>query len=569
MRRRRLAFSISAAAILALTVFVLSKGAGAQDAQVSITYPPTDIFVTYPQIDVVGLVKGSEVTNIKVKVRGGKVIGDSTVPVTKGSFAFTIDLRAGLNEISVADGATGLVKSKISLYLQTEKNAPKTPEAFVEYYLHAPLEEKHECKACHNLRGKVPSYKRMRRSSTCMTSDCHSKMGTSEFVHGPAAAGTCVACHNPHGSKNNFHRSRTGAQECYVCHENKKEEFGKDNPHKPVASGLCIDCHDPHESGAKFQLKAASVRDLCFNCHDKKIVNQEFLHGPVAAGGCVVCHEPHASGNPRLLVQEEPNLCFMCHEESKKRFERKHTHKPVAESCLNCHGPHGSADPMLLAKKENELCLDCHEKLHPEVSEAIRTAEVPHPPVAEGRCVSCHTPHSTNFEKQLKATLQSICYDCHVEVGEQVRAAQFPHGPVEKNDCYACHMPHGSNNPRILRKYFPEEFYTPYATEKYDICFDCHNKKIALDKVTTTLTNFRNGNLNLHYLHVNKDPKGRSCKACHEVHAGDQAKHIRNEVPFGSMWSYPVNYTKLETGGKCVVGCHKPKQYDRDNPVEY
>jgi predicted CXXCH cytochrome family protein len=259
----------------------------------------------------------------------------------------------------------------------------------------------------------------------------------------------------------------------------------------------------------------------------------------------------------------------MCHEESKKRFERKHTHKPVTETCLNCHSPHGSIDPMLLTKKEDELCLGCHEKLHPEVSDIIKTADVPHPPVAEGKCVSCHTPHSTNFEKQLKATLKTICYNCHVEVGENVKAAKFPHGPVENDDCYACHATHGSNNPKILKEYFPDEFYTAYATEKYEICFDCHNRNIALDKMTTTLTNFRNGNLNLHFLHVNKDPKGRSCKACHEVHAGNQAKHIREEVPFGSMWSYPVNYTKFETGGKCVVGCHKPKQYDRENAVKY
>ncbi|PLX46332.1 MAG: cytochrome C, partial [Deltaproteobacteria bacterium] len=73
----------------------------------------------------------------------------------------------------------------------------------------------------------------------------------------------------------------------------------------------------------------------------------------------------------------------------------------------------------------------------------------------------------------------------------------------------------------------------------------------------------------LHYLHVNKDPKGRSCKACHEVHAGNQDKHIRKEVPFGAKWKLPVNYTKTDTGGNCVVGCHKPKDYDRENPVTY
>ena len=60
-----------------------------------------------------------------------------------------------------------------------------------------------------------------------------------------------------------------------------------------------------------------------------------------------------------------------------------------------------------------------------------------------------------------------------------------------------------------------------------------------------------------------------ACKACHEVHAGSQLKHIRNEVPFGDMWSYPISFTKTDTGGGCVVGCHKPLDYDRDTPVSY
>ena len=568
MRIRSFAFGALALAIVAIGAVISSKDAGGAEGEISIMYPPSDVFVTKPRIEVVGLAKGKTVAQVKVGVKGGKVAGARVVPVTKGSFSFSVNLRDGLNQISVADAATDLVQSKISIYLQTEKNKKKTPQGFSKYYLHSQEVEKHECEKCHNLRGAVPSYKRMRRSSTCMTGECHNDMGTAEFVHGPVAGGTCVACHNPHGSTNKDHRPRTGAQECYVCHENKKADFAKSNPHKPVAQGLCIDCHDPHQSGAKFQLKAANVRSLCFTCHDTSLMKGAYLHGPVAAGGCVICHDPHGSENTRLLVKEPPDLCFMCHEESKKRFERKNTHKPVAETCLNCHLPHSAPDPMLLKMQQNELCLSCHDKLHPEVAQAIRTAEVPHPPVAEGRCVACHTPHSTNFEKQLKASLKTICFNCHIEMGEKVRAAAYPHGPVEKSDCYACHSPHGSNNPKILNKYFPEDFYMPYDTENYALCFDCHNKKIALDKVTTTLTNFRNGNLNLHYVHVNKNPKGRSCKACHEVHAGDQEKHIREEVPFGSMWSYPVNFTKLATGGKCVVGCHKPREYDRENAVQ-
>ena len=93
--------------------------------------------------------------------------------------------------------------------------------------------------------------------------------------------------------------------------------------------------------------------------------------------------------------------------------------------------------------------------------------------------------------------------------------------------------------------------------------------EIATKNSTETLTDFRNGKLNLHFVHVNRE-KGRSCKACHEVHAGNQEKHIAFEVPYGkSNWMLPIKYTKTETGGTCVVGCHKEKPYDRVNPAVY
>jgi len=102
----------------------------------------------------------------------------------------------------------------------------------------------------------------------------------------------------------------------------------------------------------------------------------------------------------------------------------------------------------------------------------------------------------------------------------------------------------------------------PFALENYGLCFSCHEKTIALNPETTTLTNFRNGSRNLHYLHINKPDKGRTCRACHETHASNSPKHIRNSVPFGA-WDLPLNFQKTENGGSCLPGCHKLKKYDR------
>ena len=80
---------------------------------------------------------------------------------------------------------------------------------------------------------------------------------------------------------------------------------------------------------------------------------------------------------------------------------------------------------------------------------------------------------------------------------------------------------------------------------------------------TRTLTKFRDGNQNLHFLHVNKDKRGRTCRACHDLHASPEPLHIRERVQFGN-WLMPIHFEKNETGGSCHPGCHAIEKYDRD-----
>jgi len=404
-------------------------------------------------------------------------------------------------------------------------------------------------------------------ADACISEKCHPKMGKAQYVHGPVGVGQCTVCHveakkgHPTGKKPDFKLVATGKALCEKCHQPvDKFEF----KHTPVKKGECSGCHDPHQSDAPKQMKKKKTSDLCFTCHKNTQAIKKFQHGPVASGDCNVCHNPHSSPNPHQLEAKGNDVCFLCHEDRRAEFTRKYPHKPAMESCLKCHDAHNSDHPFMQAKEGSVLCLSCHKKL----DDQLKASPVRHAALDKGPCTTCHTPHSSDYPRQLKTHTKDICYTCHKEMGTQVRAAKNLHGPVQQNDCYACHDPHGSANPLILKKYFPKEFYKPYATESYAMCFDCHNKDIALDKVTTKLTNFRNGDTNMHFLHVNKE-KGRSCKACHEVHAGSQEKHIRKEVPFGGSWKLPVNFTRTANGGTCVVGCHKPKNYDRVNPVKY
>ncbi|KKK92157.1 hypothetical protein LCGC14_2705730, partial [marine sediment metagenome] len=121
---------------------------------------------------------------------------------------------------------------------------------------------------------------------------------------------------------------------------------------------------------------------------------------------------------------------------------------------------------------------------------------------------------------------------------------------------------------RLLKEEYPPQFYAPFAEENYELCFTCHQKTLVLSKKTSNLTDFRNGNRNLHFLHVNKERRGRTCRSCHQTHASNLPKHIRASVPYG-RWDLPIQFEKTETGGSCRPGCHAAKPYDRKKAVDY
>ena len=403
---------------------------------------------------------------------------------------------------------------------------------------------------------------------SCVAKACHAKLLENKFVHGPVGGYDCTACHTKIGD-HKFKLAAEGADLCYQCHDKKNT---KAHVHGPIASGDCTGCHSPHSSPYKFQL-AAEGKDLCFKCHEDNKTNHKFVHGPVAAGDCIACHDPHTSPNDFQLIAPGNELCFTCHVDKKDEFAAgKHIHPPVADRCTNCHSAHGSETKYNLIKPVPALCFTCHDK----IADKISKAKEQHKPVTDEKaCMNCHEPHVSNDSPLLRAGGgASLCLSCHnKQLGDisnmkaWLDANPDKHGPVRSGDCVSCHGVHGSDNYRILVDYFPPEFYAPYSTDKYALCFDCHNKDIAIDEFTTTLTGFRNGDKNMHFVHVNKTPKGRTCRACHEVHAGKQAKHIREKVPFGKL-SYPIRFTKTENGGSCIVGCHVERFYDRVNPVK-
>ena len=410
--------------------------------------------------------------------------------------------------------------------------------------------------------------------NSCITSQCHANIGTEKFIHGPVAEGKCSVCHGESPKhKDSPEKFKFGVKDdlatiCYSCHEKFK---ATNFVHSPVEEGECIACHSPHGSQYKFQLLAKGG-ELCFNCHDEDLVAGEFVHGPAAVGGCVACHDPHTADYAKNLKAEGPSLCYMCHTDKAEVIHiAEFIHKSVSENCISCHNPHSAAKQFMLASESPTLCLSCHE----DKKEQLTTVKFKHGALETDRsCLNCHDAHASNIAKNLLMEPMDLCLSCHdreykneggttvMDIKKWLADNTDHHGPIQQKDCSGCHDPHGSENFRILRSPYPPTFYKPFVTENYNLCFSCHEKTIVLNPETNKLTNFRNGNQNLHFMHVNKPVKGRTCRACHETHASNFPKHIREAVPFGA-WELPVNFQKTETGGSCTPGCHKLKKYDR------
>jgi predicted CXXCH cytochrome family protein len=301
-------------------------------------------------------------------------------------------------------------------------------------------------------------------------------------------------------------------------------------------------------------------------------VKAAWQHSPYANGDCSICHARNDRKNPGPVTTQGNELCFGCHEEFSGLMSAKHTHKPAVQACLTCHNPHDSMQRKLLNADIFDQCTSCHVG----IKETVAHATTKHGALTQGKkCLSCHNPHASNVEKLLTALPYDQCVACHSQEGlkddngvlltnfkKLLDANKVQHSPVESKDCSACHEVHGSTNFRLLVADYPAKFYAPYAPENYALCFGCHNDKVAAEPQTTTLTNFRDGTRNLHYVHVNKADRGRTCRACHEVHASPNAHQLRESVPYGPKgWALKVGYEPTATGGTCARTCHDAKTY--------
>jgi len=418
-------------------------------------------------------------------------------------------------------------------------------------------------------------------AESCAVTSCHRSIIGSEKPHAPVKEKDCFACHQ---QKNKIH-PLLGAKSweltakvpalCEQCHN----AFGKKKVmHPPVKDGDCLACHKPHGGSGRFLLDVSEDRtDLCMGCHDSAPFKQKFMHGPVAVGACTKCHDPHEAAEKNLLEGPVRNLCLKCHADfAKSMKEAPVVHPPVKEGpCSACHNPHGSPVAKLLKKKMPELCVGCHDK----IGKKLAGVKVPHKPLQqEGSCANCHSAHYSQDKGLLLFDEMATCLRCHDKdnlgtpplhnIKKDLAGKKYLHGPIEMGECKACHDPHGSDNFRMLRGSYPSDIYAPYKEGVYDACLACHEKNLLRFAETTIYTGFRNGNRNLHYVHVN-NRKGRTCRVCHEPHASNGEKLISNEGTQFGGWKIPINFRISPTGGSCAPGCHRKFTYNRGKAEVY
>jgi predicted CXXCH cytochrome family protein len=440
------------------------------------------------------------------------------------------------------------------------------------------------------------------KSPNCTASGCHAGEVGARFLHAPTAAGACDMCHQYlDESKHTFTLKHQGAALCDFCHIGKTDGAGL-HMHKPVQDGQCIACHNPHGSEIRNLLRGENTASTCLTCHEAVLKDRPHVHSPMTGpqADCLGCHKAHSSVLPRLLVAQGRDLCLRCHADVERHPAMagvpQHSgvapviaatsdvaatsasspalvmHEPFTGDCLQCHDQHAATEPNLLKHNSTALCISCHN----DIAQKTAQSTVPHSAATSDRaCLNCHLPHVSAEMHLLREGQLTLCMDCHntpiarpdgtkiESVATMMAAGQHLHGALDNGQCGQCHDVHGGSHRALLVRPYTTSFYQAFDDQAYALCFGCHKRELATERLTTTATNFRNGDVNLHYVHVTEPgDKGRSCRVCHATHSAANPQQVRDSAPYG-QWNMPLAFTQADNGGSCGAGCHRARTYNR------
>ncbi|MFZ4855052.1 MAG: cytochrome c3 family protein [Desulfuromonadaceae bacterium] len=115
--------------------------------------------------------------------------------------------------------------------------------------IHPPFAEK-RCNDCHDK--STDSGFVVATDALC--AHCHKGFPSGDFLHGPAAVGTCLKCHAPHSADQLNLLVKPLEEICDTCHAEARSSSKLHSSTR--ARGIaCTDCHDPHGGSNRFFLK--------------------------------------------------------------------------------------------------------------------------------------------------------------------------------------------------------------------------------------------------------------------------------------------------------------------------
>jgi predicted CXXCH cytochrome family protein len=380
-------------------------------------------------------------------------------------------------------------------------------------------------------------------------------VGCHPHTDGFKGGGSCVGCHNSErtdtpanrrqvvGGGGDFerpsHHVGTGAEsvtdaDCEVCHEQSSH-----NPDTDPAVVL----KDP-DSGGTFVYNGAgaSIEGFCVNCHDGDGATVSVTLPATALN-------PFNNGQTPTDIEAAWSIAGSLH----------NAHADFnAEGCMRCHGgadstrsppypqnAHGSANAMLLSTAGNALCTGCHAGIL--MHDSANTSTDYGAWGSTFTCVTCHDPHGSANDHQVKTTItvSSDVAELAVFEGSFPVDLQFPtsgvvdyglaeatggsNGNAGNGVCEGCHTQTNSGGSSIYDNGGAGDGSGANGRHATSNCLNCH----------------------LHTAGFSGTPK---CTGCHNAVMTDTPNDRRQVV--GGDFARPYPHVSSVTDADCEV-CHE------------
>lgn len=133
---------------------------------------------------------------------------------------------------------------------------------------------------------------------------CHSLQGSLSFRAGPTRGTTT----SPLGAVGTGRLIVPVTELCIGCHTAQTQVAADERGlrlHGPVAAGFCVACHSPHQSRRQFMLLDKDNVAMCTQCHESAGLRARTpAHAREPKTDCIECHNPHMGRTAMILKSD-------------------------------------------------------------------------------------------------------------------------------------------------------------------------------------------------------------------------------------------------------------------------